>query len=91
MQNYKVYAYVISMEFSAVNRRRPSCKTPLGPGAKKDGCFRRLPRGRGGPSGIIMEIPGGGGSNMKPSEMENPGGWGVKLEKTLHWGEMDIF
>ena len=33
---------VISMEFSAVNRRRPSRETPLGPGAKKDGCFRRL-------------------------------------------------
>ena len=31
-----------SMEFSAVNRRRPSCETPLGSGAKKDGCFRRL-------------------------------------------------
>ena len=30
------------MEFSAVNRRRPSCETPLGPGAKKDGCFHRL-------------------------------------------------
>ena len=40
--NYKVHAYVISMEFSAVNRRRPSYETPLGPGAKKDGCFRRL-------------------------------------------------
>ena len=39
---YKVHAYVISMEFSAVNRRRPSRETPLGPGAKKDGCFRRL-------------------------------------------------
>ena len=55
MQNYKVHAYVISMEFSAVNRRRPSRETPLGPGAKKDGCFRRLggmkeekfPKGRG--------------------------------------------
>ena len=33
-----------------------------------------------------MEIPRGGGSNVKPSEMENPGGWGVKLEKTLHGG-----
>ena len=33
----------------------------------------------------------GWGSNVKPYEMENPGGWGVKLEKTLHWGEMDIF
>ena len=30
------------MEFSAVNRRRPSCEAPLGPGAKKGGCFRRL-------------------------------------------------
>ena len=30
------------MEFSAVNRRRPSRETPLGPGAKKDGCSRRL-------------------------------------------------
>ena len=42
MQNYKVHEYIISMEFSAVNRRRPSRETPLGPGAKKDGCFRRL-------------------------------------------------
>ena len=25
-----------------MNRRRPSRETPLGPGAKKDGCFRRL-------------------------------------------------
>ena len=32
--------------------------------------------GVGGPSGKIMEIPGGGGSNVKPSEMENPGGGG---------------
>ena len=30
------------MEFSAVNRRRPSRETPLGPGTKKDGCDRRL-------------------------------------------------
>ena len=41
-QHYKVETYIISMEFSAVNRRRPSRETPLGPGAKKDGCFRRL-------------------------------------------------
>ena len=27
------------MEFSAVNRRRPSRETPLGPGAKKDELF----------------------------------------------------
>ena len=43
MQNYKVHAYLSSMEFSAVNCRRPSRETPLGPGVKKDGCFRRLP------------------------------------------------
>lgn len=30
MQNYKVNAYVISMEFSAVNRRSPSREMPLG-------------------------------------------------------------
>ena len=30
------------MDFSAVNRRRLSCEMALGPGAKKDGCFRRL-------------------------------------------------
>ena len=41
-QHYKVHTYFISMEFSAVNRRRPSHETPLGPGAKKDGCFHRL-------------------------------------------------
>ena len=41
-QDYKVHTYVISMEFSAVNRRRSSRETPIGPGAKKDGCFRRL-------------------------------------------------
>ena len=34
-----------------------------------------------------MEIPGGGGSKVKPSETENPGGgWEVKLEKILHGG-----
>ena len=29
----------------------------------------------------IMEIPGGRGSNAKPSGTENPVGWGVKLKK----------
>ena len=38
-----------------------------------------------------MEIPGGGRSNVKPPGMENPVGWGVKLEKTLRGGGMDIF
>ena len=33
-----------------------------------------------------MEIPGGGGSNVKPFEMENLAEWGVKLEKTLRGG-----
>ena len=50
-----------------------------------------ISKGYGGPSGKIMEIPGGGGSNVKPSGTENPVGWGVKLEKTLRWGGMDIF
>ena len=39
----------------------------------------------------IMEIPGGRGSNAKLSGTENPVGWGVKLEKTLRGGGMDIF
>ena len=38
-----------------------------------------------------MKIPGGGGSNVKASGTENPVGWGVKLEKTLRGGGMDIF
>ena len=42
--------------------------------------------GVGGPSGKIMEIPGGGGSNMKPPEMENPGGGWSNLKKTLRGG-----
>ena len=33
-----------------------------------------------------MEIPGGGGSNMKPPEMENPGGGWSNWEKTLRGG-----
>ena len=48
-------------------------------------------KGYGGPGGKMMEIPGGGGSNVKPSGKENPVGWGVKLEKTLRGGGMDIF
>ena len=38
-----------------------------------------------------MEIPGGWGSNVKPCGTENPVGCGVKLEKTLRGGAMDIF
>ena len=39
----------------------------------------------------MVEIPRGRGSNAKPSGTENPVGWGVKLEKTLCGGDMDIF
>ena len=39
----------------------------------------------------IMEIPGGMGSNAKPSGTENSVGWGVKLEKTLHGGGYGYF
>ena len=39
----------------------------------------------------VGESPGGGGSNVKPFEMENPGGWGVKLEKTLRGGGYGYF
>ena len=39
-----------------------------------------FPGGRGS-SGKIVEFPGGGGSTARPSGTENPGGWGVKLEK----------
>ena len=37
------------------------------------------------------KFQGVGGSNAKPPGMENPVGWGVKLEKTLRGGGMDIF
>ena len=37
------------------------------------------------------KFQGGGGSNAKPSGMENPVGWGVKLEKTFRGRGMDIF
>ena len=34
---------------------------------------------------------GVGGSTARPSGTENPGGWGVKLEKPSVGGGMDIF
>jgi len=40
-----------------------------------------FPKGMGDQVEKIMEIPGGRGSNAKPSGTENPVGWGVKLEK----------
>jgi len=33
-----------------------------------------------------MNILGGWGSTVKPPGMENPGGWGIKLEKKPSWG-----
>ena len=53
-----------------------------------------FPRGRGDQMEKSWKFQGVvGGSTMKPLGMENPGGWGVKLEKTLHGGGggMDIF
>ena len=38
-----------------------------------------------------MEFPGGGGSTVRPSGTENPGGWGGQTGKTLRGGGMDIF
>jgi len=38
-----------------------------------------------------MEIPGGGGSSVKPPGTEDPGGWGVKLEKPLCGGGYGYF
>ena len=46
------------MEFSAVNRRRPSREAPLGPGAKKDGSFRRLPLMRKQTTLVLTETHG---------------------------------
>ena len=68
MKNYNVHTYVISMEFSAVNRRRPSCETPLGPGAKKDGCFSRLVKPRLlMTKGWFLEVESQLGKSFKPS------------------------
>jgi len=38
-----------------------------------------------------MEIPGSGGSTVKPPGTENPGGWGFNLEKTLCGGGYGYF
>ena len=42
-----------------------------------------FPRGMVDQVEKIMEIPGGMGSNGRPSGTKNPVGWGDKLEKTL--------
>ena len=38
-----------------------------------------------------MEFPGGGGSTVRPSGTENPGGWGGQTGKTLRGGGVWIF
>ena len=39
----------------------------------------------------IMEIPGGRGSNAKPSGTENPVGWGGQTRKNPPWGGYGYF
>ena len=51
----------------------------------------KFPRGRGDQVKKSWKFQGVGGNHVKPSGMENPGGWGLKLEKTLCGGGMDIF
>ena len=43
-------------------------------------------RGRGDQVKKSWKFQGVGGSHVKPSGTENPGGWGLKLEKTLRGG-----
>ena len=50
-----------------------------------------FPGGRGDQVEKSGKFQGVGGNNVKPSGTENPGGWGLKLEKTLRGGGMDIF
>ena len=38
-----------------------------------------------------MEIPGGGGSNVNPSGMENPVGWGSNWKKPSMRGGGRVF
>ena len=45
----------------------------------------------GGASRKLMEIPGGGGSTVKPPGTENPGGLRVELEKNPPWGGYEYF
>jgi len=48
-------------------------------------------RGRGGASRKIMEIPGGGGSTVKPPWNGKSWGDGGQPENKLSVGSMDIF
>jgi len=46
----------------------------------------KFPRGRGDQVKKSWKFQGVGGNHVKPSGMENPGGWGLKQEKTLRGG-----
>ena len=50
-----------------------------------------FPRGRGTQMEKPWKFQGVGGSTMKPLGKENPGGWGVKLGKTLRGGGYGYF
>ena len=51
-----------------------------------------FPRCKGDPSRKIVEIPGGGGSTVKASGTENPGGWvGGPTGKKPSLGGVAIF
>jgi len=50
-----------------------------------------FPRGRGDQVKKSWKFQGVGGSPVKPSGTENPGGWGLKLEKTLGGGGYGYF
>ena len=50
-----------------------------------------FPKGMGDQVGKIMEIPGGRGSNVKPSRTENPVGWGGQTRKKPSVGGVWIF
>jgi len=50
-----------------------------------------FPRGRGEQVKKSWKFQGVGGSHVKPSGTENPGGWGLKLEKTLRGGVWIFF
>ena len=50
-----------------------------------------FPGGRGDQVEKSWKFQGVGGNNVKPSGTENPGGWGLKLEKTLSGGGYGYF
>ena len=53
--------------------------------------YLEFPRGMGDQVEKSWKFQGVGGSNAKPPGMENPVGWGVKLEKNPPWGRYGYF